>query len=510
MSASASASAFDTSFTASAMPPAPTSRQEKIAVFTAMLTTLFTLLTTISDLVAHHTVNPVYSPDPKQMARNRATAQKETQTIQEKTAELMSFFRAIFSSTKDRFTPKTKITQDKGLHKQVSKYNTLVNWWNIWCANLRRDGGDRLTPLEEFVRANPIPAYNTTTGFQSAEELDEHITRLVTPVVKPVVDPMDTEYGVYDLDETPICTLRVSSHRAIFVSAASEFADRLLGALIHLISISSVFFKHDQDGYDDDGHDHHRFGRHTRPGRGGRGGHLGRAQNRLRDPTRYCSRAGGFGTFLGNSLLLRQEYDVPDPSDPAKTIHKVVEIPSSALEIEQRLRALPDADAKITEYQRAINARIGSFFRAQNTPEARSVFVNCAHPGCAHGDGFFYNRDSSNPRSAHYQRHQASPVCPAGHRFCQRCLDAHDGVCEDLRDEQLEHGFRRCPRCRIPIQKIDGCNHMTCSCGQHFCWLCSMPFAPTIGFYTRNEGYYGDAVPRGVPEHTCPLHGEPR
>jgi hypothetical protein len=433
------------------------------------------------------------------MARNRATAQKETQTIKEKTDGLMSFFREIFSSTEDEFTAKTKIRQNKGLYKQVSKFNTLVNWWNIWCANLRRDGGDRLTPLEEFVRANPIPAYNTTTGFQSAEELDEHITRLVTPVVKPVVDPLDPVYGVYDrLDETPICTLRVSSHRAIFVSAATEFADRLLGALIHLISISSDFFKHNQEYYDYDGHDVHRYGR-SRGSRRGRGGHY--LDGSRRDQSRYCSRNSGVGTFLGYSLLLCQEYDVPDPSDPTKTIHKVVEIPSSAPEIEHRLRTLPNADAQIAEYQRAINAHLSSIFRARNTPDAQSVFVHCAHPGCTYGDGFFYNRDSSNPSSAHYNPHSAYASCPAGHRFCQRCLDAHDGGCEDLHGEQLEHGFRRCPRCKIPIQKNGGCNHMTCSCGQNFCWLCMMSFDGSNGYYT------GDYVPRGGQPHTCPQFG---
>jgi len=30
-----------------------------------------------------------------------------------------------------------------------------------------------------------------------------------------------------------------------------------------------------------------------------------------------------------------------------------------------------------------------------------------------------------------------------------------------------------CPGCHAPIEKNDGCNHMTCKCGVHWCWLCA-------------------------------------
>ena len=31
---------------------------------------------------------------------------------------------------------------------------------------------------------------------------------------------------------------------------------------------------------------------------------------------------------------------------------------------------------------------------------------------------------------------------------------------------------KRCPKCAVLIEKTDGCNHVTCACGAHICWVC--------------------------------------
>ena len=40
--------------------------------------------------------------------------------------------------------------------------------------------------------------------------------------------------------------------------------------------------------------------------------------------------------------------------------------------------------------------------------------------------------------------------------------------------EFLDRGiFKACPGCHEAYEKISGCNHIICRCGEHFCFLCS-------------------------------------
>ncbi|XP_053319323.1 E3 ubiquitin-protein ligase RNF14 [Spea bombifrons] len=64
----------------------------------------------------------------------------------------------------------------------------------------------------------------------------------------------------------------------------------------------------------------------------------------------------------------------------------------------------------------------------------------------------------------------------AGKRFLEKRYGKkviQEAVEEMESMEWLEKHSKPCPRCGTPIQKIDGCNKMTCtSCTQYFCWLC--------------------------------------
>ena len=39
-------------------------------------------------------------------------------------------------------------------------------------------------------------------------------------------------------------------------------------------------------------------------------------------------------------------------------------------------------------------------------------------------------------------------------------------------DRANKSPIKNCPWCKVRIEKVSGCNKMTCRCGQSFCWIC--------------------------------------
>ena len=96
--------------------------------------------------------------------------------------------------------------------------------------------------------------------------------------------------------------------------------------------------------------------------------------------------------------------------------------------------------------------------------------------------------------------------CPCGTTFCFGCEKvAHRPVPCDVALKWLEKNAsdsenanwilantKICPKCKVPIEKNQGCNHMTCKmCKYEFCWLCkgdwSKHGSATGGFYNCNK-----------------------
>jgi hypothetical protein len=58
--------------------------------------------------------------------------------------------------------------------------------------------------------------------------------------------------------------------------------------------------------------------------------------------------------------------------------------------------------------------------------------------------------------------------------FCRNMLQRRkDQEAQRLIDEETANkNVPHCPTCPLFVYKISGCNHMTCKCGQHFCYVC--------------------------------------
>jgi hypothetical protein len=89
-------------------------------------------------------------------------------------------------------------------------------------------------------------------------------------------------------------------------------------------------------------------------------------------------------------------------------------------------------------------------------------------------------------------------------RICASCqTEAHDGLAcvrpgdaDGLFEEWMKNnGVKPCPGCKMPIEKIMGCHHVTCTvCSIHVCWLCLTPFHNGAGVYSHMLAVHGSFV----------------
>lgn len=98
--------------------------------------------------------------------------------------------------------------------------------------------------------------------------------------------------------------------------------------------------------------------------------------------------------------------------------------------------------------------------------------------------------------------------CPAC--LSETCLlcdkEVHEGMsCEERRilgdpaeQERLNeewaqsNGAKKCPSCTVLTQKVDGCQHITCSgCQAHWCWVCGRAFDSGTIYPHLNEAHGG-------------------
>ena len=65
-------------------------------------------------------------------------------------------------------------------------------------------------------------------------------------------------------------------------------------------------------------------------------------------------------------------------------------------------------------------------------------------------------------------------------QICIKCFKWEHGkfACDATQDEMtaqiIKETTKKCPSCSLSTEKSDGCNHITCRCGTHWCWGCNV------------------------------------
>ncbi|KAI1501021.1 hypothetical protein F5X99DRAFT_428988 [Biscogniauxia marginata] len=89
------------------------------------------------------------------------------------------------------------------------------------------------------------------------------------------------------------------------------------------------------------------------------------------------------------------------------------------------------------------------------------------------------------------------PVCTACHAqhgsmSCADYKDVSTGGYEAFERLKKEIGIKDCPKCKTPLEKTEGCNHMVCRCGAHICWICLETFKLSDDCYEHMHRKHGD------------------
>ncbi|OHE95967.1 hypothetical protein CORC01_08660 [Colletotrichum orchidophilum] len=134
-----------------------------------------------------------------------------------------------------------------------------------------------------------------------------------------------------------------------------------------------------------------------------------------------------------------------------------------------------------------IEASLSSYLRA-NT----SKYHNCPTPGCE-------------------QVYKPTPMIEDNKGVIARCMGCLELLCtschvqhehkvpcdkaEDVANSALlaTLNIKKCPSCKTPIDRFDGCNHVACTCGRHVCWVCMEHYEDAMACYNHMLEAHGGA-----------------
>lgn len=76
-----------------------------------------------------------------------------------------------------------------------------------------------------------------------------------------------------------------------------------------------------------------------------------------------------------------------------------------------------------------------------------------------------------------------------------------------VEEKMAEAVLRRCPKCKKPYERTEGCNHIKCPCGTHSCYLCGMELDKKRPYDHYKDGHVGGGT--NAKDSKCIVYGTP-
>lgn len=135
----------------------------------------------------------------------------------------------------------------------------------------------------------------------------------------------------------------------------------------------------------------------------------------------------------------------------------------------------------INFHKRVIHILLNSPIVKKELFENQKIYI-CKSSDCLGSRGFISDNQSF----------EVPCMYNCGASFCHNCEGDYHGQipCGSIDPESLkfmmDNKFQMCPQCKKMIEKTEGCNHIACSCGAHFCYECGREY-DTSRSHTRQN-----------------------
>lgn len=186
--------------------------------------------------------------------------------------------------------------------------------------------------------------------------------------------------------------------------------------------------------------------------------------------TRPSSRYGG-GETIGINLYIRHndEYAVIEHTSWS-IVNLLLHKPVQKSRLDTHLRSTRPGDQYNTYYLRKYLERVNTVIRQKvHDSDLGITNVACHRTECGHeflttkhGPGIL--KEIQCPKCRRCEICTACNRPGHGEYDCDRL--------DEATQQEIASTSKPCPNCGTPIIKNDGCMHMTCRCGTHFCWAC--------------------------------------